>query len=107
MTTYKIVANDGVICNYNEKITTETHDEAVSIVEEKTGLKFKQDFTLIRKTKTSTEVKRRYLNKVYTRIAADLPKDLAAKFKETVKRNSTTTAQVLRTALERYIAENN
>lgn len=56
-----------------------------------------------RKTHTSTEVKRRYNVKVYSRVFADLPKDLVAKFKEAAAKNGDTTASVLRNALEQYI----
>ncbi|GHU56987.1 hypothetical protein AGMMS49975_21500 [Clostridia bacterium] len=59
-----------------------------------------------RKTHTSTEVKRRYNSKVYTRVFADLPKDLVATFKEAVKQNKTTTAAIFRKTIEQYIAEN-
>lgn len=58
-----------------------------------------------RKTYTSTAVKRRYNNKVYSRAYADLPKDLVIAFKETVTANETTTAAVLRNVIERYIED--
>lgn len=59
-----------------------------------------------RKTRTSTAVKRRYNNKVYSRVRADLPKELVVAVKEKIKANGTTTADVLRKAIERYIEEN-
>ncbi|MCM1059108.1 MAG: hypothetical protein NC452_02315 [Eubacterium sp.] len=59
-----------------------------------------------RKTHTSTAVKRRYNNKVYSRIHADLPKELVVAFKEKIADNETTVAAVLREAMERYIEEN-
>ena len=58
-----------------------------------------------RKTHTSTAVTKRYRQKVYTRIYAELPKELVAQFKESVKRNNTSTAAVFREALERYLSE--
>lgn len=58
-----------------------------------------------RKTHTSTAVIRRYINKVYTRIYADLPKELVADFKEAVKANGTTVAAVFRETMEKYIQE--
>jgi hypothetical protein len=58
-----------------------------------------------RKTKTSTAVKRRYMNKVYTRIYADLPKELVASFKAATREHGTTTADVFRKTMERFIAE--
>lgn len=59
-----------------------------------------------RKTHTSSAVKNRYNDKVYTRAHADLPKDLVSAFKEKVAANGTTTAAVLRQAIERYIEDN-
>lgn len=59
-----------------------------------------------RKTYTSTAVKRRYNNKVYSRVRADLPKELVTAVKEKITANGTTTAAVLRKAIERYIEEN-
>lgn len=58
-----------------------------------------------RKTHTSTAVKRRYNNKVYSRAYADLPKDLVTAFKETVTANETTTAEVLRNVIVQYIED--
>lgn len=59
-----------------------------------------------RKTHTSSAIKNRYNKKVYTRAHADLPKDLVSEFKEKVAANGTTTAAVLRNAIERYIEDN-
>jgi hypothetical protein len=58
-----------------------------------------------RKTHTSSQVKRRYIEKVYSRIHADLPKELVAKFRELTKANGDTTAGVFRATLKRYIEE--
>lgn len=58
-----------------------------------------------RKTHTSTAVIKKYRKKVYTRIYAELPKTLVAQFKESVKRNGTSTAAVFREAMERYLSE--
>ena len=58
-----------------------------------------------RKTTTSTAVKRRYNDKVYARVCAELDKDLVARFKEAVARNNDTTASVIRTAVEQYLAD--
>lgn len=59
-----------------------------------------------RRTHTSTEVKRRYNKKVYTRIFADLPSELVEKFKEIVKENGDTTASIFRECIKDYIKEN-
>ncbi len=59
-----------------------------------------------RKTHTSTAVKRRYNNKVYSRVYADLPNELVAAVKKKIATNDTTTAAVLRNAIEQYIEEN-
>lgn len=62
--------------------------------------------TTKRKTHTSTQVKRRYNQKVYTRVFADLPTELVEKFKETVKANGDTTASILRECIKEYIKTN-
>lgn len=59
-----------------------------------------------RKTHTSTEVKRRYNKKVYTRIFADLPTELVEKFKRIAKENGDTTASIFRDCINNYISEN-
>ena len=59
-----------------------------------------------RKTHTSSAVKNRYKKKVYTRILADLPKDMVAEFKELTAANGTTVSAVMREAVEKYIREN-
>lgn len=58
-----------------------------------------------RKTHTSSAVKNRYKKKMYTRILADLPKDMVAEFKELTEANGTTTSAVIREAVKRYISE--
>lgn len=59
-----------------------------------------------RKTHTSTAVKRKYNNKVYSRVYADLPKELVSAFKEKIAVDDTTTAAVIRKIIEQYIKEN-
>ena len=59
-----------------------------------------------RKTTTSSKVKRRYMDKVYSRVAVDLPKALVADFKAAVQAKGTSTAAVFREAMEKFIAEN-
>ncbi len=59
-----------------------------------------------RKTHTSTAVKRRYNNKVYSRAYADLPSDLVAAFKNIIAAKGITIAAVLRKAIEQYIEDN-
>lgn len=58
-----------------------------------------------RKTYTSSAVKNRYKKKMYTRILADLPKDMVAEFKELAAANGTTISAIMREAVERYISE--
>lgn len=55
--------------------------------------------------KASTRAKRRYNNKVYTMVAAELPKDLVARFKEKCKETGIPQASVLREAIERFLEE--
>ncbi len=56
-----------------------------------------------RKTTTSTKVKRRYNDKVYSRIYADLPKEFVETFKATAKKQGDTTASIFRETMEKYI----
>lgn len=56
-----------------------------------------------RKTKTSSEVKRRYNSKVYSSITAQLPKELVARFKEECTARGISQAQVVREAVERFL----
>lgn len=59
-----------------------------------------------RKTTTSSEVKRRYNNKVYAIVRAELPKDLVNEFKEICKEKNISQASVLKSAIEKFIEEN-
>lgn len=56
-----------------------------------------------RKTHTSTEVKRRYNEKVYDRIGFSAPKDLVSKFKEKCQQEGVSQAQVLKQAMIDFI----
>lgn len=58
-----------------------------------------------RKNSTSSEVKRRYNNKVYSRIVAELPKELVAKFKATCKERGVSQASVLKKAIEEFLTK--
>ncbi len=58
-----------------------------------------------RKTHTSTEVKARYNKKVYTAVGYQLPKDLVAAFKEKCKETGVSQAQIIKEAMERFLAE--
>lgn len=58
-----------------------------------------------RKTHTSSEVKRRYNEKVYSTVKAQLPKDLVARFKEKCKAEGISQAQVVKKAIEAFLAE--
>ena len=60
---------------------------------------------MARKTHTSTEVKRRYNNKVYAKIQAELPSDLVIAFKEKCAERGVSQASVFREAMERFLAE--
>ncbi len=59
-----------------------------------------------RKTRTSSEVIKRYKKKVYSRIYAELPKELVADFKAAAKRNGVSVASVFKEAMTKYIEEN-
>lgn len=58
-----------------------------------------------KKAHTSSEVKRRYNNKVYSRIVAELPKELVAAFKATCKERGVSQAYVLKKAIEDFLNE--
>lgn len=58
-----------------------------------------------RKTHTSSEVKRRYNDKVYSTVKAQLPKDLVARFKEKCKAEGISQAQVVKKAIEEFLGE--
>ena len=57
------------------------------------------------KTHTSTEVKRRYNEKVYSQLNFQFPKDLVAKYKEKCERYGISQASVVREAIEKFLAE--
>ena len=58
-----------------------------------------------RKTHTSTAVKRRYNEKTYSRISADLPKGLVAQFRAAAQEQGVSVASILKSAIISYIAE--
>lgn len=59
-----------------------------------------------RKTTTSSEVKRRYNNKVYSTIKAELPKELVAEFKELCKAKGVSQASVIKNSITEFIKDN-
>ena len=56
-----------------------------------------------RKTTTSTEVKRRYNEKVYGRIYLQLPKETVEAFKEKCNDSGVSQASVLLEAIEKFL----
>lgn len=58
-----------------------------------------------RKTTTSTAVKRRYNEKTYTQIVASVPKETAAAFKAKCAAEGIPQAQIIKQAIEKYLAE--
>jgi len=56
------------------------------------------------KSRTSTAVKRRYNEKTYALLAARLPKQLVAEFKERCRKNGVSQASILKLAIEDYIS---
>lgn len=58
-----------------------------------------------RKTTTSTAVKRRYNEKTYTQIIASVPKETAAAFKAKCAAEGISQAQIVKQAIERFLAE--
>lgn len=63
------------------------------------------DNEIKRKTHTSSEVKRRYNQKTYGAVSVQLPKDLVARFKEKCKAEGISQAQVVKKAIEAFLAE--
>jgi hypothetical protein len=59
-----------------------------------------------RKTHTSTDVKRRYNEKVYSRISFAAAKDLVAEFKAKCEQVGVSQAQVLKEAMQNFIDNN-
>ncbi len=58
-----------------------------------------------RKTTTSTEVKRRYNEKTYTRLVVDAPKETAEAFKEKCRATGTAQRQVFLEAIENFLED--
>lgn len=58
-----------------------------------------------RKTKTSTAVKQRYNNKVYSRVQASLPKDTVAAFRAKCAERGVSQAGVILAGIERFLSE--
>lgn len=58
-----------------------------------------------RKTTTSTEVKRRYNSKVYSKIQAELPKDTVAAFRAKCKEMGVSQAQIILEAIEKFLRD--
>lgn len=57
------------------------------------------------KTKTSTAVKRKYNNKVYSQVKFELPKELVAAFKKACIERGVSQASVIRKAMEQFVTE--
>ena len=55
------------------------------------------------RSKTSTAVKRKYNEKTYTLLAAQLPKKLVAEFKNKCKQEGVSQASVIKKAIESYV----
>ena len=58
-----------------------------------------------KKPRTSSAVKRKYNAKVYSAVTAQVPKGLAAAFREKCKAEGISMAAVLKKAMEDFIAE--
>ena len=62
--------------------------------------------TTKRKNYTSTQVKQRYNQKVYSRLQISLPKDLVARFEEKCEADGIPQAQVIKKAVVDFLDEN-
>lgn len=58
-----------------------------------------------RKTRTSTEVKRRYNEKTYTLISASVPKETAAAFKAKCAAEGIPQAQIIKKAIKDFLSQ--
>lgn len=58
-----------------------------------------------RKTKTSSAVKNRYNNRVYGSIIVRVPKEIAQAFKEKCAETGTPQAQIVKKAIEEFLAK--
>ena len=58
-----------------------------------------------RKTKTSSAVKQRYNEKVYDNISVRVPKEMAAAFKGKCAAEGIPQAQIIKKAIEAFLAE--
>ena len=63
------------------------------------------EMTEKRKTKTSSAVKNRYNNRVYGSIIVRVPKEMAEAFKEKCAATGTPQAQIVKKAIEEFLAE--
>ena len=61
--------------------------------------------TLKRKTRTSTQVKRRYNEKTYDMVRASLPKDLVARFKAKCEADGIPQAQIIKRAVIDFLGD--
>ncbi len=55
--------------------------------------------------KTSNEVKRRWIDKNYSKIQADIPKDLAQAFKEKCQSDGISQAQIIKDAISDFLTK--
>ena len=57
------------------------------------------------KTHTSSEVKRRYNDKVYRKIQVELPRELVERFKERCKQLGISQASIIKEAIEKFLGD--
>lgn len=55
------------------------------------------------KSRTSTDVKRRYNEKVYSQIRAAVPKELAERFRDKCEETGVSQASVIKEAIEAFL----
>ena len=55
------------------------------------------------KSRTSTDVKRRYNEKVYSQIRAAVPKEMAERFREKCETDGVSQASVIKEAIEQFL----
>ena len=58
-----------------------------------------------RRTTTSTEVKRRYNDKVYSKVQAELPKEIVSAFRAKCAEKNVSQASVILEGIEKFLRE--
>jgi predicted DNA-binding protein len=61
---------------------------------------------MARKSNTSWQVKRKYNERVYSKVQAEIPKEIGERFKDKCKEMGISQASVILEAIEKFLEEN-